>query len=117
MISLFQRENPCYSHIVAVDVGSEAFGRIWVIAEIAEVFAKNIKLETVKAVMLPNVRRPKVDVSKAKASRPEDEAFILGKIEDKKAFNERVALAIAVPGFVANIESFSVILQACGEKW
>ncbi|CAJ1335936.1 unnamed protein product [Effrenium voratum] len=107
MIELFKARCPKYEHVVAVDDGLYLLTRIWVIAEIAEVFrhelpCKVVLLEPRSQELLSNVQV--MDVRNAQASRPEDVELILAKIPDKEEFNTRTRVALMVVAHLASLQ-------------
>ena len=106
MISLFKRENPGYMHVAAADEQLGLLSRIWVIAELAEVFQQSLPCRfLLYKTDLTQVesRTTHLDVRAAKASRPEDVDMILAKIEDKDHFNQVTKAAILSMSFNAAV--------------
>jgi len=123
MIELIQKRQPKYKHVIAADLRLGALERIWVIAEVAKVFELGIPFDTLLALR-PGVELLymlgsedtvssafRVDVRKAKASRPEDEELILSKIEDKEEFNRKVQRAFTVPFAIQFVESLADLFR------
>eukprot|EP00439_Symbiodinium_sp_Y106_P086849 s519_g36.t1 len=107
MIALFKERHPRYEHVVAVDDGLHVLTRIWVIAEIAEVFRNRLPCKVVllqpRGIELLS-RVKEMDVRDAQASRPEDVHMILEKIVDKTEFNERTRSALMKVAYLASLE-------------
>ena len=97
MLVIFQQSSPGYYHRVCCGESFLLLSRIWVIAEIAEAYRLGIPVGFVvhsPQVLVAREYAAAIDVNQAQASRPEDVEFILGKIEDKAAFNTRVQCVV-----------------------
>ncbi|CAK8994274.1 unnamed protein product [Durusdinium trenchii] len=107
MITLFKQKKPGYEHILAVDSQVGLLNRIWVVAEVAEVFRQELPCKVVLHQPSSDLEEKTMalNVWTAEASRPEDVSMILDKIEDKDVFNERTKAALLAVGYLASLEA------------
>lgn len=106
MMAFLQKSSPGFAQVVAVDVGFDLFRRAWCVAELVQADSSNleqrVQVHSREAVEASYDQLAGFDVRRCRASRPEDTALILAKIEDKDAFNEQLLqLIFAEDGLLA----------------
>jgi len=87
-----------FGQVVVVDERFELFSRAWCVAELVEADFKgipqSIQIHSNKAIDLHYSCLATLDVQQCRASRPEDKDFILERIEDVVAFNEKLQILV-----------------------
>ena len=121
---------PTFSHLVVADALFEVFTRAWCIAEVVESgrckIPQHIMVHSQATVDSSYRLLSSIDVQACEASRPEDKALILNKIEDVDHFN--LALQFAIFGtegllgkFVDGLDAAQrvgrIVHRACAYGW
>lgn len=115
MINVFKQRLPHYQHLAAADFGLELLTRIWVIAELAEVFRQQLPCSFLASrpdIALVESQTQQIDVRSAKASRPEDVDMILAKIENKDSFNSLAKFGVLRMYYISASQALVDSLQA-----
>lgn len=94
MMAFLARHVEGFSHVVAVDAEFQLFWRAWCVAELVEgsctQIPKRLKLSSREALENHYDALAFMDVQECQASRLEDKAMILDKIEDVDTFNDHL---------------------------
>merc|ERR1719362_1930185 len=91
-MSLLCEQVPCFGQVVVVDETFEVFSRAWCLAETVNAcqnqMPQELKIHSTKSLKTHSSKVKCLDVRDCEASRPEDKAAILARIEDVDYFNK-----------------------------